>query len=93
MVLNGIHQALAITEVTRDFRKPAQLPFFVIQRRDNHAGPEMRPVLAHTPAFSLVMTLLDCCAKDRCRQVARAIFGSVEPGKVLADDFRSRYIP
>ena len=53
----------ALGQVARDLGEAEQLAVRVVQRGDDHVGPETRAVLAHPPAFVLAAAF----ARAPCR--------------------------
>src|SRR5262249_44758875 len=74
-------------DVSCHFGKSDQFSTLVVDRIDQHAGPEFAAVLAQTPTFPLVLSCLLGLTKRARRDVCLAIFRRVEPGEVLSNDF------
>src|SRR6185312_3909993 len=83
----GFPGTLPFRDVARDLGKSKKVAGFVMERCDDHVSPEARPVLAQPPAFLLVAAF----CRGQCQLLVRLttlqIFGGVETGKVLPDDF------
>ena len=75
----------AVGDVAGDLGKTAQGAGAVVLRRDHHAGPEPRAVLAAAPAFFGVIAVAGGLAQRHVR-VLRAFLGQVEQREMLADD-------
>ncbi len=72
--------------VARDLGVAEQPPLHVPDRIDQHAGPEHRAVLAHPPAFSLVLALGQGLVQRLDRHAGPPVSVGVELGEVQADD-------
>src|SRR5207302_6942020 len=51
---------LAVGDVARHFRKATEASRLVAHGRDDHIGPEPRPIFAHSPALVFQPTLARC---------------------------------
>jgi hypothetical protein len=89
-LLAGAQRLLGLAfvgDVARDLGVAEQRPLLVVDRVDHDAGPEARAVLAHAPAFGLVLALVQGGRQGALGQVRRPVFGGVETREVLAQDF------
>ena len=70
--------------------KPSQLALVVVDRVDDHAGPEARAVLALPPAFRLIAARLAGCLQRLAWNAGREILRRVEAAEMLADNLVGR---
>ena len=79
---------LALAQVARDLGEAEEVRRGVADRVDDDVGPEARAVLADAPALVLEAALFHRRLQGAFRQAGGAVFLGIEPGEVLAEDFR-----
>ena len=77
---------LAVGDVARHFRKATEASRLVAHGRDDHIGPEPRPIFAHSPALVFQPTLARCHAQLLLGLAPLAVFRRIKAGEMLADD-------
>src|SRR2546426_643166 len=77
---------LAVGDVARHFRKATEASRLVTQGRDDHIGPEPRPIFAHSPALVFQQTLARCHAQLLLGLAPLSVFSRIKAGEMLADD-------
>ncbi len=94
--LLGLHQLLVgalqlqlglppLGDVAGDLGEAQERTPFVADGVDQHAGPEHRTVLAHAPAFGLVLAFVRCAVERLGGDACPAIHVSVELGEMVPD--------
>src|SRR5262249_37641180 len=78
---------LPLGDVAGDFGEADQLIVLVADRVDLDRRPEPAAVLAHAPAFRLVMPFARCGFEHARRQAGHPVFPDVEFRAMLSDDF------
>ena len=74
-----------LADVAGNFGEPDQGAVLVADGVDHDQRPETAAVLAHAPAFALVVALARRGGEHARRQTGRAILAGVEPGEMLSD--------
>src|ERR1700722_7848330 len=83
----SLERRLSLGDVAGDFSKTQQIAVFAPDRIDDNRGPESSSILAHTPAFAFVATILESDLKNAHRQPGGAILLGIKTREVLSDDF------
>ena len=83
----GFPGTLPFRDVARDLGKSKKVAGFVMEGCDDHVSPEARTVFAQPPAFLLPAAFRRGHRQLLVRLATFQIFGGVETGKVLPDDF------
>src|SRR5215469_538377 len=76
---------LSFGEVSSHLNEAHQFIARSADGRNDHVGPESRPVLAYPPVFLFVATVFESGAKSFGRQTCSSVFWCIESGKMLTD--------
>src|SRR6266850_82776 len=83
-------RSLAFGQISRDFRKAAELPIRISDCRDDRICPKPRAIFAHSPALVFKPPLGCRHAQSFLRFAALQVLCGVEAGKITTNDlFRS----
>ena len=86
VVAQALFVPASLGEITRHLRVARQAAVGSVKRRDDHIGPEARPILAHSPAFVLEASITSRDHQLCRRQAAFDGFGGIEHREMFADD-------
>src|SRR5690606_10139741 len=79
---------LAFGHVTGDLGEATQSALWIVQRGDQHVGPEPAAVLAHAPAFVLETAVALCTLQLQLGPAHANGLLRIEAREVMADDLR-----